>query len=149
MADPKDILIVEDGEENLIFISEILEEHGYGFREARNGREAMAALEEKLPDLVLLDIMMPRKSGLNVYRDMKKDEAMSKVPVIFVTGASQVTGVSLTTGEEKDKTEDADEMMRRFGESLHEKFAGIEPEGLVEKPIDPAELVAKIREIVG
>jgi hypothetical protein len=39
-------------------------------------------------------------------------------------------------------------MMRRFGESLHAKFAGLTPEGLVEKPIDPPELIAKIKEIL-
>ena len=148
MGDAPEILIVEDQEENVVFLSEILDEHGYRHREARNGREAMEALRDGRPDLVLLDIMMPRKSGINVFQEMRKDPDLANVPVIFVTGASQVTGVDLRTGEEAPKEGEGDELSRRFGETLHEKFAGLNPDGLVEKPIDPPVLVAKIREVL-
>ena len=149
MSDDKEILIVDDSEENVAFMSEILEELGLAHRVARNGKEAMQALQEKRPDLVLLDIMMPRKSGINVYKEMKKDEDLQNVPIIFITGASTVTGVSITTGEEQPKEEIGDEMSRRFGETLHKKFAGLTPDGLIEKPIEPPVLVAKIKEILG
>jgi len=148
MTEAREILIVDDVEENILFISEILEEHGYRHREAMNGREALEALRERAPDLVLLDIMMPRKSGINVYKEMQKAPELATVPVIFVTGASVVTGVDLTSGEEKTKADDADEMTRRFGEAIHQKFAGLEPQGLVEKPIDPKELIQKIEAVL-
>ncbi len=148
MAEQQEILIVEDTEENIIFLSEILEEHGYPFRIARNGKEALAALRTSLPDLVLLDIMMPRKSGINVFQEMKKEDGLKNVPVIFVTGASDATGVDLVTGEESTKEDYGDDMTRRFGEALHAKFQGLTPEGLVEKPIDPPVLIAKIREVL-
>jgi CheY-like chemotaxis protein len=149
MADPREILVVDDEDVNIAFITEILEEHGYPSRAAMNGREALEAIREKRPDLVLLDIMMPRKSGINVFKEMKKDEDLASVPIIFVTGASTVTGVDLTTGAEQPKEEIADEMSRRFGEALHQKFAGLEPDGLIEKPIDPDALVAMIKEVLG
>ena len=53
MAEEKEVLIVDDSEESVVFLSEILEELGYPFRVARNGKEAMTALRDKQPDLVL------------------------------------------------------------------------------------------------
>jgi CheY-like chemotaxis protein len=148
MSEAAEVLIVEDQEENILFVTEILEEHSYRYRVARNGREAMVALRESVPDLVLLDIMMPRKSGINVFKEMRREPALEDVPVIFVTGATAVTGVDLATGEELPKEEIGDEMTRRFGATLHEKFAGLDPDGLIEKPIDPPVLIAKIEEVL-
>ena len=140
-----EILIVDDAEENIVFISEIVEEQGHPYRIARNGKEAMEALREKRPDLVLLDIMMPRKSGVAVLAEMKKDESLATVPVIVVTGTTEVTGVSVVTGEQTAEKEDySDDMAQRMGSAIHEKLGSLKPDGLVEKPIDPPTLVAEI-----
>ena len=149
MSVPKDILIVEDSEENVVFLSEILEANGYGYRVARNGREAMAAIQEKPPDLVLLDIMMPRKTGLGVLKDMKRDLATEKVPVVIVTGASGVTGVDLRTGEEQARQSYDDDFARSYGAKLHHIMQELPaPDGFVEKPIDPSVLVEMIRKLL-
>ena len=148
MADEKQILIVEDTEENVIFISQILEDHGYGYRVARNGKEAIAALEEARPDAVLLDIMMPRKTGITVLREMKEDAALWEIPVIVVTGASEVTGVDIRTGESQPKVTYGDDVARDIGEFYHEKFKDLEPDGFIEKPIDPPVLVRKLEELL-
>jgi CheY-like chemotaxis protein len=73
MANDKEVLIVDDSDENVAYMSEILEDLGLSYRVARNGKEGMAALQEKRPDLLLLDIMMPRKSGVKVFQEMKRD----------------------------------------------------------------------------
>jgi CheY-like chemotaxis protein len=148
MSDDKEILIVDDSEENVAFMSEILDEQGLSYRVARNGKEAMQALREKLPDLVLLDIMMPRKSGLKVFQEMKRDAALEKVPVIIVTGLSGATGVDIETGQEDEKESYSDDVARRFGAALRQQLAGLTPDALVEKPIDPPQLVAKINELL-
>jgi CheY-like chemotaxis protein len=148
MSDDKEILIVDDSEENVAFMSEILDEQGHSYRVARNGKEAMQALQEKLPDLVLLDIMMPRKSGLKVFQEMKRDAALDKVPVIIVTGLSGATGVDIETGKEDEKESYSDDVARRFGAALRQQLAGLTPDALVEKPIDPPQLVAKINELL-
>jgi CheY-like chemotaxis protein len=148
MSDDKEILIVDDSEENVAFMSEILDEQGLPHRVARNGKEAMQALQEKLPDLVLLDIMMPRKSGLKVFQEMKRDAALEKIPIIIVTGLSGVTGVDIKTGEEDEKESYSDDVARRFGAALRQQLAGLTPDALIEKPIDPLQLVAKINELL-
>ncbi len=149
MAEQKQILIVEDAEETVVFLSEILEANGYQYRVAKNGKEAMAAMQEQRPDLVLLDIMMPRKTGLGVWKDMKKDPELSRVPVIVVTGASEVTGVDLRTGEARPMESYDDDFARSYGTKLHEIMQGLPaPEGFIEKPIDPDLLVRQIRQLL-
>lgn len=148
MVEAKRILIVEDTEENVMFLSQILEDHGYEYGVARNGADALVALRESRPDAVLLDIMMPRKTGITVYGEMKKDPSLETIPIIVITGASDVTGVDLRTGEEQPKVEDGDEVARDIGAFLHSRFRDLEPDGYLEKPIDPPELVAKLEDLL-
>jgi len=148
MTDMQKILIVEDDEQTVLFISQILENHDYQYSVARNGAEALEAMKEDLPSLVLLDIMMPRKSGVNVYQQMRKDQNLEKIPIIIVTGASQITGVDMKTGEEESKESYGDDFARGFGTWLKEKLDGIAPEGFIEKPVDPPVLVAMIKELL-
>jgi CheY-like chemotaxis protein len=148
MPDDKEVLIVDDSEENVAFMQEILEELGLPNRVARNGKEGMQALQEKRPDLVLLDIMMPRKSGVKVFQEMKRDPELEKIPIIIVTGLGEATGVDIETGREEDKESYQDDIVRRFGAALRKQLAGLTPDGLVEKPIDPPQLIAKIKELL-
>lgn len=148
MPEDKEILIVDDVEENIAFMSEILEEQGYPHRTAMNGKEALDAVREKTPDLILLDIMMPRKSGLLVWKELKRDPELKKIPIIIVTGVFDVTGIDLDTGAENEKDGYADDMARRFGAVVRKQLSGITPDGLIEKPIDPPVLVAKIKELL-
>ena len=148
MSNNQQIMIVEDSEDNILFMSQILEDNGYSYSVARNGAEALEAMKQKRPDLILLDIMMPRKSGVNVFQKMKKDPELESIPIIIVSGASQVTGVDMRTGEQQKKENYADDFSRDFGIVLHEKIQGLTPDGFIEKPIDPPVLVAKIKEFL-
>ena len=145
---PKEILIVDDSEASVIFLSQIVEDNGHQFRVARNGHEADVAIKERRPDLVLLDLMMPRKSGIAVFQEMKEDPDLSEIPIIIITGASEVTGVDLETGEEAPRETDEDDVARQFGVILHEMLQGLTPDGFIEKPIDPALLSKKIEELL-
>jgi twitching motility two-component system response regulator PilH len=148
MPEDKQVLIVDDSEESVIFLSEILEEHGYPYRVARNGKQAMKAMRERRPDLVLLDVMMPQKGGVAVFQDMKKDPELKEVPILIITGASEATGVDIMTGEEKPKESYADDFTRRFGVEVREKLQSLTPEALIEKPIDPKIIGEKIKGIL-
>ncbi len=148
MPDSYRILIVDDAEENIIYVSQILEDHGYEYSAARNGVEALEMMKTEVPDLVLLDIMMPRKSGVGVFQKMKKDPRLENVPIIVVTGASSVTGVDMKSGDEVDKDGYQDDFMRRMGLMLRQKLEGLTPDGFIEKPIHPPTVVAKIKELL-
>jgi CheY-like chemotaxis protein len=142
------ILIVDDDDANQTFISEILEQEGYAYRIAANGQQALAAMRESKPDLVLLDVMMPRKSGTVVYTEMKQDPDLLSVPIVFVTGASDLTGVDMQTGEQQAKEGYGDDMARRVGDALHQQISNADADGFIEKPIDPQKLADTVRKVL-
>jgi CheY-like chemotaxis protein len=139
---------VDDSEESVVFLTEILEEHGYPYRVARNGKEAMKAMRESRPDLVLLDVMMPQKGGVAVFHEMKRDPELEKIPIFIITGASGATGVDMKTGEEDPKSSYADDFSRRFGVEVRDKLKSITPDAFIEKPIDPQSLGEKIKKLL-
>jgi two-component system phosphate regulon response regulator PhoB len=145
MSDRRQVLIVEDQEEAVLFVSQILLDNDYDYQVARNGVDALAAMRQNRPDLVLLDVMMPRKSGINVFREMKNDPDLKDIPIVVVTGASQVTGVDLHTGKEAPKQDEGDVVARQFGSVLGEKIRDLTPDGLIEKPINPTLLIKEIQ----
>jgi DNA-binding response OmpR family regulator len=85
----KTILLVEDD----AFVSDIyhtkLTQEGYDLMVAENGLEALKKLEEKNPDLILLDIIMPYMDGIEVLKKLKENEEWKKIPVIILTNLSQ------------------------------------------------------------
>jgi CheY-like chemotaxis protein len=84
----KTILVVDDDPDALDFFVTVLEDNGYATVSARDGNEALDRIGEGLPDLVTLDITMPEKSGVGVYRKLKEDEGLKSIPVIIITGVS-------------------------------------------------------------
>jgi CheY-like chemotaxis protein len=86
----KKILIVDDEVEQIEFASNVLEESGYTPISATNGKEGMKKVKAEKPDLILLDILMPKRGGLGMYHDLKHDEETKNVPVIICTGIAKV-----------------------------------------------------------
>ena len=80
------ILVVDDVEANVALLSAILEREGYFVVPAFSGRQALAKTESEKPNLILLDIMMPRMDGFEVYRPIKAEAATAQIPIILVTG---------------------------------------------------------------
>ena len=148
MSDLAHLLIVEDSEQAAIFLSRLLEAHGYQYQVARNGVEAISAVRENRPNLVLLDIMMPEKSGIHVLREIKSDPDLKNIPVIVVTGLPDVTGVDVFTGQEEPSRDEGDVVAHQFGSLLGEKIRGLVPDALIGKPISPPELIHQIQNLL-
>lgn len=123
----KRILIVDDEPEAIDFATAVLEENGYIAIGAEDGVEGMEKVKAEKPDLVLLDIMMPGKGGISMYRDLRRDEETKDIPVIIITGVARG---------------------QRFEESMMRKDPHIPlPDGYIEKPMKPEgllELVGKL-----
>ncbi len=83
------ILIVDDNETNRDILEARLTAHGYEVLHAGDGEEALAAAKAHRPDLILLDVMMPKLDGFEVCRRLKSDPAMSFVPIILVTAKAE------------------------------------------------------------
>ena len=82
---PKTILIVEDNELNMKLFNDLLQAHGYETLQTKDGREAMEMTEEYHPDLILMDIQLPKISGLEITRQIKQKDDLKSIPVIAVT----------------------------------------------------------------
>jgi CheY-like chemotaxis protein len=85
-----DILIVDDTPANLDLLCGMLRDRGYRVRVATSGPRALAAVRAERPDLLLLDVTMPGMSGYDVCRQLKSDEALRAIPVIFVSALDEV-----------------------------------------------------------
>ncbi len=83
------VLCVEDDREMIELIRLILEQQDYEVLGCTSGGQALAAAQESLPDLILLDLMMPGMDGWEVYRRLKGDARLAAIPVIVVTAKAQ------------------------------------------------------------
>lgn len=85
----KKILIIEDEEILSGLLQKRLKKEGYDVVLARDGEEGLKTMKEVGPDLILLDIIMPKKSGFQVMEEMNKDQELKKIPVIIISNSGQ------------------------------------------------------------
>ncbi|MCJ7432020.1 MAG: response regulator [Anaerolineales bacterium] len=120
----KHIICIEDEMEMIDLIRIILGRRGFEVTGANGGREGLRLIREKLPDLVLLDLMMPDMDGWEVYQQMKADETTRNIPVIVVTAKAQ--NIDKVLGLHIAKVDD-----------------------YIAKPFSPQELLASVEKILG
>jgi DNA-binding response OmpR family regulator len=89
------ILLIEDSKFQRIANGRALVKAGYGVIDAGDGEEGLRIARESMPDLVLLDMMLPRVSGLDVLRALKGDVLVKHIPVIVLSGLGQANGAKL------------------------------------------------------
>lgn len=86
---PHRILIVDDEKDIRELLSFQLQQHGFATVAASNGEEALSKIEEKPPDLIILDLMMPKMDGAEVCRVLKRDEKTRRLPIIMLTAKGE------------------------------------------------------------
>ena len=85
----KTVVIVDDTPANLRLLADILSSEGYRVRPAPNGERALATIQKELPDLILLDILMPEMDGYEVCRRLKANPSTRDIPIIFVSALNE------------------------------------------------------------
>jgi two-component system, cell cycle response regulator len=119
----KKILLIDDSSVNNLLLQNVLEDEKFNVLVAFNGKEGLDLINGAKPDLILLDIMMPRMDGIEVLQKIISDEATSKIPVIMLTA----------------KTDKADRQI-----SLE-----MGATDFITKPVNIDELLSKINSILG
>jgi DNA-binding response OmpR family regulator len=116
---------VDDNPENLDILQTRLARHGYEILTARDGEEALATAREKRPDLILLDIMMPKLDGIEVCRRLKADRSLPFMPIIMVTARADskdiVAGLEAGADEYLTKPVDQGALVARVKSMLRIK----------------------------
>ena len=148
---PKHVMIVDDDQSNVDFLSTVLKKHGYESSSARDGQEGLERLQERPPDLLVLDVMMPRKTGFTLFKQIKNDESLKGIPVIMLTSVSAVMEENKATATDQPVGELKEAMQEKM-EQLVASFRSegdIRPETFLDKPIDPDGFIAEVRKLIG
>lgn len=128
----KRVLVVDDDPDVRVFNTTVLEENGYSPEEAVNGEEALLAIRAAPPDLVMLDVLMPRQSGIRLYRTLKTDPALKAVKIILLSGIARASFLK------------SQQALTEFGGQPVP-----EPEYYLEKPVDAEVLAAAVKKAIG
>jgi CheY-like chemotaxis protein len=122
----KTVLVVDDEPDTVAFLTTLLEDNGFDTISAGDGAEARTTLETARPDLISLDVTMPEKSGVRLYRELRDSEELKGIPIIIVTGVS--------------------EDFERF---ISSRKNVPPPDGYVPKPIDQDRYIQLAKELTG
>ena len=125
----KRILVIDDDPDIIMFNKSVVEENGHTALEAPNGEEGFKILKKEKPDLVILDVLMPRRSGVRLYRELKTDKSIKHIPVIILSGIAKKTFL---------RSQNA--LTEFGGENVPE------PDIYLEKPVEPQELIKAINQ---
>ena len=124
MAAKRRVVYIEDEQEMIDLVRLILNRRGFEIVGANGGRDGLDTVRQLLPDLVLLDLMMPDMDGWDVYQQMKAEEATQNIPVIVVTAKAQ--SIDKVLGLHIAKVDD-----------------------YISKPFSPQELVDSVEKVLG
>ncbi|HDJ33936.1 MAG TPA: response regulator [Bacteroidetes bacterium] len=122
MAKGAKILVIDDSNTNAVLLDVVLEKEGYEVITASSAREALAYLEKDMPNLILLDILMPQTNGLELLEKIRQETRLADLPVIMVTAVGN--------------------------ENYKEKAQELGAVDYFEKPIDVTQIIKKIKSIL-
>ncbi|MDQ1237999.1 MAG: hypothetical protein QG577_183 [Thermodesulfobacteriota bacterium] len=127
----KKILVIDDEPDMVTYLSTLLEDNGYEVVTASDGEEGLDKVKAEKPDLISLDLLMPNKTGIKMYRELRKDPDIGHIPVVMVTGFG------------KDDVPSMD-----FKKWIQERsIKG--PEAYIEKPVQPEVLLSAVKKAIG
>lgn len=124
MSDNKDILLVDDDPDFVEAVKVIVEKAGYDVRVAYDGQEGIDAVKEKMPDLIVLDVMMPVMNGHEACAKLKGDKETAEIPIILLTAVADRVTTSTYT---------------------HRDMLESEADDYIPKPVEPNDLLELIK----
>jgi len=148
---PKRVLVVDDDENIRRFLTVALEENGYEAVTAEDGDDGLQKVRESIPDLILLDVMMPKKTGFTLFKQLRKSEEFKNIPVIMLTGVAEALeeDEARADGETTESPYDSlrDTLAKAITKMREEGL--VKPEVFIDKPIDPEDLISAVRDLIG
>jgi CheY-like chemotaxis protein len=126
-ANIKTVLVVDDEKDVVTYLSAALRSAGFDVITAGDGFEALELVKKKAPDLISLDLVMPKRSGAKFYRELVKNKKWAKIPVLIVTGHAR------------------DDLGKADLKSLVMSGPGI----YLEKPVKPENYIASVKQLLG
>jgi CheY-like chemotaxis protein len=127
----KTVLVVDDESDIVIYLQTLLQDAGFRVMTAFDGDQALRRVKEKKPDLISLDLVMPKKSGIRFFYELRKNKDWSRIPVIIVTGHAR------------------DAKVRAEMDDLFDGKTLSGPRTYLEKPVKPGDYVVLVKRELG
>ena len=121
----KKILIIDDEKDMRVYLSTLFRKAGYDTETAADGEEGVGLAESGHPDLITLDILMPKGSGMRAYRGLRTSESTRQIPIVVLTGLTRL-----------------DDFFGDLGDLPR-------PDAIVEKPIDRKAFLGQVQRLTG
>lgn len=121
----KKILIIDDEKDMRVYLEAVFRKAGYETESAADGDQGVWLAEAHQPDLITLDVLMPKKSGVKAYRGLRTSEKTASIPIVVLTGLTR-----------------SDDFFGDFGDLPR-------PEAVLEKPIERESFLEKVEELIG
>jgi len=117
-------VVIDDEVDLTTFLSSILEEHDFSVRAANDAVTGEKLILDSPPDIILIDLMMPGRTGIQLFTKLRANKATQDIPMVMVTGIKEQLGID-------------------WGEIV-DRYRMRKPDGFVEKPIDPKRLMTVV-----
>jgi len=146
----KKVALIDDDVNAVKFLSVLLSENGYEAIVAHDGQEGRQKVEENDVDLIVLDVMMPKKTGFVLFKELKTSDRHKNIPILMLTAvADSLTDLDEEKGDTFERPYDnLRETLRKAIGEMRES-ADIRPEMFVDKPVDPDAFIARVKELIG
>ena len=125
------VLIIDNDPEARTYLSNILLRGGFEVATAADGRDGWRQINEKKPDLILLDMLLPKRSGRRVLSQFKSDPELNRIPIIVVSGLGRLLGVDV----------------RKYAGGRDDD--GFQPHDFLDKPVGPDRLLQAVNAALG
>jgi len=128
IVEQKTAVVIDDEEDITTFLSSILEDNGFTVRTANDAKTGEDLVRADQPSIVLIDLMMPGRSGVQLFARLRGDSATSEIPIVMVTGIKEEMGID-------------------WGDIV-DKLKARKPDGFIEKPIIPEKIVSVVNGVL-
>jgi CheY-like chemotaxis protein len=128
MSKKPKVLVIDDDADLVSSLTVVMEGAGWQVSSAENGAVGISRAREETPDLVILDVLMPRQDGLTTYEQLRADPMLRKIPIIVLTSVSEKLGIGFS----------AEEFKTHYGHG---------PEAFLEKPFVPKKLLDTVKRV--
>ena len=128
MSEKPRVLVIDDDADLVSSVRMVMEGAGWQVSSAQNGAAGIERAREQAPELIILDVLMPRQDGLTTYEQLREEAALSSIPIIVLTSVSEKLGIG-------------------FSEKEFKTHYGHAPEAFFEKPFEPQKLLDTVKRL--
>lgn len=146
----KKVIVIDDDKNAVKFLSALLNENGYETLVAYDGREGLEKIENNKVDLIVLDVMMPKKTGFVLFKQLKKKDEYKDIPILMLT-AIAASLMELDAEKEDTFERPYDSLRESLRKAIQEmrQDGEVRPDMFVDKPVDPETFIEKVRKLIG